>query len=228
MPVAKQLVGQVFGKLAVLERFRSRNGRVTWLCRCECGKLHEAVSSALTSGHTKSCGCWRDERNRSTPVVHGHSTRAKGISPTYRTWQAMITRCTNVSVKSYQDYGARGISVYAGWLLFENFLADMGEKPTGTSIERIDNAKGYEPDNCKWATKLEQARNTRANKFINYKEKRMTQAEFAEVIGHTQSTVSYRVRAGWTPEQIANTPAYTGNRVASKLGEEVEVPDEYT
>ena len=138
----------------------------------------------------------------------------------------MITRCTNVSVKSYRDYGARGISVYAGWLVFENFLADMGEKPAGTSIERIDNAKGYEPGNCKWATKLEQARNTRANKFISYKGKRMTQVEFAEVIGHNQSTVSYRVRAGWTPEQIANTSAHTGNRVASKLGDTLEVPEE--
>lgn len=225
MPPAKQLAGQVFGRLTVIERFRSRNGRVTWLCRCECGKLHEAVSHALTSGHTKSCGCWKDERNTSTPSTHGHASRAKGISPTYRTWQAMITRCTNVSVKSYQDYGARGISVYAGWLVFENFLADMGEKPSGMSIERMDNEKGYGPDNCKWATKIEQARNTRANKFISYKGKHMTQAEFAEVIGHNQSTVSYRLRSGWTPEQVANKPAHTGNRVASKLGNEVEVPD---
>lgn len=116
--------------------------------------------------------------------------------------------------------------MYAGWLVFENFLADMGEKPAGMSIERIDNEKHYGPDNCKWATKTEQARNTRANKFVNYKGKRMTQAEFGEVIGHNQSTVSYRLRAGWTPEQIANTPAHTGNRVASKLGDEVEVPGE--
>ena len=161
-----------------------------------------------------------------TPTKHGHATRGKGISPTYRTWQAMVTRCTNVSVKSYEDYGARGIAVYAGWLLFENFLADMGEKPPGMSIERMDNNLGYSPDNCKWATKIEQARNTRANKFITYKEQRMTQAELALLIGHNQSTVSYRMRRGWTPEQIANIPAHTGNRIASKLGEEVEVPDE--
>lgn len=161
-----------------------------------------------------------------TPIKHGHATRAKGISPTYRTWQAMISRCTNVSVKSYEDYGARGITVYAGWLVFENFLTDMGEKPAGTTLERIDNEKGYGLDNCKWATKTEQARNTRANKFVDYKEQRMTQAEFAETVGHNQSTVSYRMRAGWTPEQIANTPAHTGNRVASKLGAEVEIPEE--
>lgn len=161
-----------------------------------------------------------------TPTKHGHATRGKGISPTYRTWQAMITRCTNVSVKSYQDYGARGISVYAGWLVFENFLADMGEKPPGMSIDRVDNSLGYSPGNCKWATKIEQARNTRANKFVTYKERRMTQAEFALLTGHNQSTVSYRIRAGWTAEQIAITPAHTGNRIASKLGDTVEVPEE--
>ncbi len=138
----------------------------------------------------------------------------------------MVTRCTNISVKSYADYGARGISVYASWLLFENFLADMGEKPAGATLERIDNEKGYEPDNCKWATKTEQARNTRANKFVEYKGQRMTQIEFSETIGQKQSTVSYRMREGWTPEQIANIPAKFGNRVASKLGDEVEVPDE--
>lgn len=228
MPIAKQLIGQVFGRLTVVSRSGSISGRVNWLCKCECGNTHEAVSHALTSGHTKSCGCWRDERNASTPMNHGHASRRKGISPTYRTWQAMITRCTNVSVKSFQDYGARGITVYAGWLVFENFLSDMGEKPAGTTLERIDNEKGYGPDNCKWATKKEQARNTRANKFVDYKGQRMTQAEFAETVGRNQSTVSYRLRAGWTPEQVANTPAHTGNRAASKMGEEVEVPDELT
>lgn len=228
MPAAKQLDGQVFGRLTVIERFSSRNGRATWLCRCECGKLHEAVSHALTSGHTKSCGCWKDERNTSTPSIHGHASRTNGISPTYRTWQAMITRCTNDSVKSYQDYGARGISVCTRWLVFENFLADMGAKPPGTSIDRIDNDKGYEPGNCRWATPKEQARNTRANKFVSYKGNRMTQAEFVEATGHSQSTVSYRLRSGWTPEQVASTPPHTGNRVALKLGREVEVPEELT
>ena len=226
MPAAKNLAGEVFGRLTVLKRYGSRDGRANWLCRCSCGALHETVSHALTSGHTTSCGCWKNERNRATPVVHGHASRLKGITPTYRTWQAMITRCTNVSVKSYQDYGARGISVCTRWLVFENFLADMGEKPPGMSIERMDNEKSYEPDNCKWATKIEQARNTRANRFITYEGKRMTQVEFSEVIGQKRATVSYRMRAGWTPEQIANTPVNMGNRIASKLGDEINIPEE--
>jgi len=138
----------------------------------------------------------------------------------------MITRCTNIAVESYKDYGARGISVHPSWLVFENFLADMGERPVGTSIERKDNALGYMPSNCKWATRTEQNRNTRANHVVTFDGRQMTQAEFAELTGLKQSTVSYRLRKGWTPKQIAETPPHTGNRVASKLGDEVDVPEE--
>jgi len=161
MPVAKQLAGQVFGRLTVVERFRSRKGRVTWLCRCECGALHEAVSHALTSGHTKSCGCWKDERNRATPVVHGHALRASGKSPTYYSWQAMLLRCNNPISKSYKDYGGRGITICDRWLKFENFLADMGERPKGLTLDRRNVNGDYEPGNCRWATRKEQAMNTR-------------------------------------------------------------------
>ena len=161
-----------------------------------------------------------------TPTKHGHATREHGVSPTYRSWQAMISRCTNIAVKSYKDYGARGISVHPSWLLFENFLTDMGEKPEGMSIERKNNEKGYEPGNCKWATKTEQNRNTRTNHIVTFDSRQMTQAEFVELVGLKQSTVSYRLRKGWTPKQIAETPPYTGNRIASKLGDEVDIPEE--
>lgn len=226
MPVAKQLDGQVFGRLTVIERFRSRNGRVTWLCRCECGKLHEVNSHALTSGHTKSCGCWKAERNTSTAPTHGHASRKTGLSPTYQSWRGMWTRCTNPNVKSYKDYGGRGVRICDRWKDFENFLADMGERPPGTTLDREKNEIGYEPGNCRWATRLTQARNTRANVKLTYQGKEMTQAEFSELIGMNQSTVSYRMKAGWTVEQIATTPAHTGNRVAFKLGDKVEIPEE--
>lgn len=224
MPAAKSLVGQTFGRLVVIERYGSRQGRVNWLCRCDCGKLHDAVSHALTSGHTKSCGCWKDERNRATPIVHGHSLRGTGKSPTYCSWQAMLLRCNNPVSKQYKDYGGRGITICDRWLKFENFLTDMGVRPDDRTLDRINVDGNYEPGNCQWATRTEQARNTRTNKFVNYKGKRMTQAEFGGLVGLTQATVSYRLRKGWTPKQIAETPPYTGNRIASKLGDEVEIP----
>lgn len=137
-----------------------------------------------------------------------------------------MSRCTNPNVKSYADYGARGITVCEHWKTFINFLADMGERLPGTTLDRKKNEVGYEPGNCHWATKLTQARNTRASVRLTYQGKEMTQAEFSELVGLKQSTISYRMRAGWTVEQIAMTPANPGNRVTSKLGDEVDVPKE--
>ena len=226
MPAAKQLEGQVFGRLTVIRRAGSRAGRVTWACMCECGSTVEVVSHALTSGHTKSCGCWKDERNRGTPVKHGHARRGASLTPTYKTWQNMMTRCYNQKVKSFKDYGERGIKVCNGWHIFENFLADMGERPKGTTLDRVDNNGDYTPDNCRWATKLTQARNTRANYVVDFRGEQMTQVEFAERLGMSQSTVSRRLRNGWAPEQVASIPPHPGNRIASRLGDEVDVPDE--
>ena len=226
MPAAKQLDGQAFGRLTVIERFRSRNGRVTWLCRCECGKLHEAVSHALTSGHTKSCGCWKDERNTSTKPTHGHASKKTGLSPTYQSWRGMWTRCTNPKVKSFKDYGARGVCVCDQWKDFGAFLSDMGTRPDGSTLDRKDVNGNYEPSNCRWVTRTEQNRNTRANYIVSFDGREMTQAEFSELIGMKQSTVSYRLKKGWTPEQVAEIKPHTGNRIASKLGDEINIPEE--
>lgn len=226
MPVAKQLTGEQFGRLTVICRAGSRSGRAAWACMCSCGTTVEVVSHALTSGHTKSCGCWKDERNRGTQPKHGHARRGVKRTPTYKTWQAMMTRCYNEKVKSFKDYGGRGIKVCDEWHLFENFFAYMGNRPEGMTLDRIDSDKWYTPDNCRWATKIIQARNTKANRIVTFGGKQMTQAEFAEVIGLKQSTVSYRLQKGWTPKQIAETPPHTGNRIASKLGDDIEIPEE--
>ena len=225
MPAGKQLDGQVFGRLTVVRRAGSSGGRVVWECLCECGVAVEVVSHALASGHTKSCGCWKDERNPSTPQKHGHARRGTKLTPTYKTWQAMMTRCYNPQVKSFKDYGGRGIKVCDGWHYFENFLAYMGERPDDMTLERKNTHGNYEPGNCRWATRTEQNRNTRANYMVEFLGVRMTQAEFAERIGMKQSTVSYRLRHRWTLDQIATTPPKFGNRVASKLGDEVEIPE---
>jgi len=160
-----------------------------------------------------------------TPIKHGHARRGKKLTPTYRTWQAMLNRCHNSSSKSFADYGARGIIVCARWHAFERFLSDMGERPKGMTIEREDSDGNYAPGNCRWATRVEQNSNTRANRYVVFNGARITQAEFARQTGLKQSTVSYRMRSGWTVEQIATMPAHTGNRVASKLGDEADVPE---
>jgi len=160
-----------------------------------------------------------------TKPTHGHARRGTKLTPTYRSWQAMMTRCYNPKSKSYKDYGGRGIIASEGWHYFENFLAYMGERPVGTTIERNDTNGNYTAANCRWATRAEQSSNTRSNQWVEFGGKRITQAEFSREIGMKQSTVSYRLRNGWTPEQVAAIKPHNGNRVASKLGDEVDVPE---
>jgi hypothetical protein len=197
MPALNDLTGKIFGRLAVLSRAGSaKNGKVKWHCVCECGARTVAVGSELISGHTTSCGCWRVERNRTSSLSHG-----KRESPTYSTWSAMKTRCTNPGVKSYADYGGKGIKVCDRWMnSFAAFLDDMGERPAGKTLDRWpDHAGNYEPGNCRWATKEEQARNTSANVLVTFNGETLTQAEWARRHGIGQGTLSYRLRSGWTP-----------------------------
>lgn len=223
MPALNDLTGNAFGRLIVLQRDgTSTNGKAQWRCRCQCGRETTAVGSELRNGHTTSCGCWRVERNRTSSLSHGQHGSA-----TYKTWEAMKTRCTNQNVKSYADYGAKGVKVCARWAeSFEAFLADMGERPAGTTLDRWPNTRGdYEPGNCRWATRIEQQRNTSSSVMLTFDGMTLTQAEWAERTGIAQETLSYRMRRGWPAEKALTIPPKLGNRViASKLGDEVELP----
>lgn len=163
------LTGQIFHYLTALEVHS--HDPVKWLCRCKCGKIKTIAASALVSGETISCGCYKSERMADMNITNNPSEKKyEGITnytkvydiPEYRVWQAMKTRCSNENINSYDRYGGRGIKVCDRWLnSFENFYRDMGSRPGESySIDRINNDGNYEPGNCRWATAAEQVRNT--------------------------------------------------------------------
>ena len=155
--------GNKYGKLTVIgwshSVYRSpRNGSYQfWLCKCECGNETVVVGNSLTKGNTTSCGC--ASSRRATP--HYWVTHGKSRSATYKTWCGMRERCNLPNHISFKYYGARGVKVCERWMSFENFLSDMGEKPDGLTLDRIDPFGDYEPDNCRWADAKTQSANTR-------------------------------------------------------------------
>lgn len=171
-----------FGRLVVQRRADNNTpaGQVQWHCLCDCGNETIVPGASLRKGHTESCGCkGREGRKSATArakmsesrrgnqnrLAHGH---ARPPTPTYLSWTAMKGRCRNPANPAWRNYGGRGIGVCDRWLDFANFLADMGVRPDGHSLERADNDGNYEPGNCRWATASEQRANQRPQKMVPY------------------------------------------------------------
>lgn len=186
--------GKKYGRWTVLSRVESKNGKTLWKCICDCGTVGAVGSSGLGSGHSKSCGCLKVDWAKEHCKTHG-----KSHSRVHNIWFDMKKRCFNKNCVGYRWYGARGIVVCDKWMKFENFYADMGDPPEGTSIDRINTNGNYEPGNCRWATDKEQANNTCKNKFIEYAGKRQTVAQWAEEIGIGAGTIWWRIRNGFPP-----------------------------
>ena len=208
-------VGERFGRWVIIAGEVVRGGSsgspsYYHLCRCDCGAEREVQASRLRSGAAFSCGCYaselRSERNR----THGLSQ-----SPLYTTWCSMIARCENPNVMAFRNYGGRGIKVCERWRSsFELFVQDMGPRPEGTEVDRIDNDGDYEPSNCRWTTRKAQTNNMRKNRHLTAFGKTRTVSEWADELGVRPSTLHRRLKLGWPAERVLGTPVVRGAKHA--------------
>jgi len=202
MPKIKPMIGIKYNRLTALKEVRMGNRGMIYLFQCDCGNQKELCSSAVRSGHSKSCGCLRVETTSQNNTTHGAVN-----SSSYQTWQAMKTRCLNPKSSSYKNYGDRNITICDKWMSFEGFFEDMGERPDGYSLDRIDNNKGYSKENCRWATPAEQNRNTRQNKFLTKNGKTMCMRDWSNETGIPYPTIQDRVRRGWSDDRVLERAA---------------------
>lgn len=202
MSAKLSLIGQFFGKLKVIEEAPTRtqpcgHKQRYWKCICLCGRTIEIVTASLTCGRSRSCGC--------THTKHGHNGKGKR-TPEYRCWCHIKDRCTNPNYYQWKHYGGRGITVCERWLnSFPHFLEDMGFRPNGTSLDRIDVNGNYEPGNCRWATAQQQSSNTRRNRKFTVNGITGTISQLSRHFGIKPHTALWRLKTRH-PEKAFLTP----------------------
>ncbi len=200
------LLGRQFERLSVIAfAGTSRHGHSLWLCKCECGNEITVAGIHLTRHHTRSCGCLKLELLTSRSTKHGHATRG-AHDTTYQCWRDILRRCEDTKAKAYPDYGGRGIAVCERWHKFESFLADMGERPEGAEIDRQDNEGSYEPSNCRWVSRAENARNKRTTRLLTYGGETLCFSDMAAKYSLHRKTLERRLQLGWSLERALTTP----------------------
>ena len=200
------LTGQRYGRLVVVDRMGSNEyGQAEWLCVCDCGNKVTVQGRSLKTGHTKSCGCLRRDLGQTLNAKHNDSG-----SRLFSIWSTMKKRTTNKNYKDYAHYGGRGITVCSEWensfLCFREWALQNGYAEALT-IDRIDNNKGYSPDNCRWVSMKTQANNKSSNRCITYNGETRTRAEWGQLIGGNATLIRDRLdRLGWSVEKALTTP----------------------
>lgn len=217
-PLAKDISGQRFGRLVVVgfAEHVTKKRNLHWRAVCDCGSSRIVNGASLRAGITKSCGCIQREKARAA----GDRTRTHGLSGTsiYSIWDSMIQRCENPNRKDFKTYGLRGITVCERWHTFENFLSDMGARPYGLTLDRKDGSLGYSPENCRWATTKEQARNRPDNRILTLNGESLCLQDWAELLGINKITLQARVSRGWNDVRALTTPVEMRYSHAKNVG----------
>lgn len=202
------LTGKQFGRWSVFEKTGSTtNGTALWRCVCQCGSVRDVKSSRLLAGRSKSCGCLSKEVAKNQKTTHGMSRTAL-----YKLWSSMKARCGNPRAMNYSMYGGRGITVCNRWKKFENFYADMHPRPVGTTLERMDNNKGYSPENCRWATPFDQGQNKRNNRLYEIHGSIYTLSDVSRKFRIPINTFRSRLVRGWKAQDAATLPIVARHR----------------
>ena len=206
MSLFEDLTGQRFGRLLALSPIRQPGKRTKFLCQCDCGEQSIVMSTNLKRGVTKSCGCLQKERAAAAKTKHGHTRRSKGSTSTYNSWLGMKARCNNPGSPSYEDYGDKGIGYCKSWESFENFLEDMGERPDGKTLHRLNNDHGYDKANCVWADWATQGKYKSTTRWITIDGQTDTLTGWGRRMGVNYTTIQGRLNRGWNEKDAVFTP----------------------
>lgn len=202
------LTGRKFGRLTAMQHVNKSR----WLCKCECGGTSITSKQNLEHGISKSCGCLKLEFNRTQNLKHGRARHGQQ-NLTWRTWAAMRGRCLCAGNVGYKHYGGRGITICERWLeSFNNFLMDMGERPDGMTLGRINNDGPYCKENCRWETPAQQACNKRTTRFVTACGETKTISQWAKILNTSFATIFGRIDRGWTGEEAVTAPIKRNSR----------------